>query len=102
MSTIPVARIWEDADGVSHFADDFVALDAAGDIGSLSRRFAASGLVFRQTPGTYNFDWHCAPRRQFICNLDADVEVGNASVYCSCILRALCRASIRTHSCCTH
>ena len=77
MSTIPVARIWEDADGVSHFADDFVALDAAGDIGSLSRRFAASGLVFRQTPGTYNFDWHCAPRRQFICNLDADVEVRN-------------------------
>ena len=31
--------------------------------------------MFRQTPGDYHYSWHNAPQRQFIVNLDADVEV---------------------------
>ena len=27
------------------------------------------------TPPSYNFSWHNAPRRQYIVNLDADVEI---------------------------
>ena len=30
---------------------------------------------FRETPPSYNFSWHNAPRRQYIVNLDADVEI---------------------------
>lgn len=34
-----------------------------------------TSVMFRETPPTYNFSWHNAPRRQFIVNLDADVEI---------------------------
>ena len=33
------------------------------------------GVIFRETPADYNYSWHNAPRRQFIVNLDADVEI---------------------------
>ena len=32
-------------------------------------------MQFRQTPADYCYSWHTAPRRQFIVNLDADVEI---------------------------
>ena len=32
-------------------------------------------MMFRETPPSYNFSWHNAPRRQYIVNLDADVEI---------------------------
>ena len=31
--------------------------------------------MFRETPSSYNYSWHTAPRRQFIVNLDASVQV---------------------------
>ena len=46
-----------------------------GDIGYLSKLTAVGGVMFRQTPGDYHYSWHNAPQRQFIVNLDADVEV---------------------------
>lgn len=52
-----------------------VVFSAAGDIGYLSKLIGAAGVVFRQTPGDYHYSWHNAPQRQFIVNLDADVEV---------------------------
>ncbi len=38
-----------------------------------------TAMMLRTTPADYDFDWHCAPRRQFIVNLDAavDVETGD-------------------------
>ncbi len=47
----------------------------AGDIGYLSKLVNATGVMFRLTPSDYHYSWHHAPRRQFIVNLDADVEV---------------------------
>ena len=35
----------------------------------------ATGIVFRETDGDYDFDFHCAPRRQYVINLDAPVEI---------------------------
>ncbi len=35
----------------------------------------ATGIKFRLTPSDYQYSWHHAPQRQFIVNLDADVEV---------------------------
>ena len=32
-------------------------------------------MQIRETPGDYKFDWHCAPRKQFIVNLDGAVDV---------------------------
>jgi quercetin dioxygenase-like cupin family protein len=77
-----VCHIYEDADGVSHFRDFKVELHNQGDIGSLSKQFGATGVSFRYTPGTYNFDWHPAPRRQFVINLQGEVqiEVGSGEI----------------------
>src|SRR5438132_354454 len=36
---------------------------------------AAAGIIFREVPPTYDLDWHPAPRRQYIINLDAGVEI---------------------------
>ena len=33
------------------------------------------GIQFRYTPGDYHYSWHTAPQRQFIVNLDAEVEI---------------------------
>ena len=41
----------------------------------LSARLPATGIIFRQTSGDYDLDWHPAPRRQYIINLDAGVEI---------------------------
>ena len=32
-------------------------------------------MIFRETPADYNYSWHNAPRRQFIVNINADVEI---------------------------
>jgi hypothetical protein len=41
----------------------------------MSATLPATGIIFRKTPGTYDFDWHPAPRRQYIINLDAGVII---------------------------
>ena len=48
---------------------------ATGGSGKLSKRLPATGIIFREVPPTYDLDWHPAPRRQYIINLDAGVEI---------------------------
>jgi hypothetical protein len=43
--------------------------------GELSKRFPVTGIIFRKTAGNYDLDWHPAPRRQYIINLDVGVEI---------------------------
>ena len=35
----------------------------------------ATGVIFRETSGTYDLDWHNAPRRQYVVMLDGEVEI---------------------------
>ena len=46
-----------------------------GNIGHLSQVIPMTGMIFRETPADYNYSWHNAPRRQFIVNINADVEI---------------------------
>ena len=41
----------------------------------LSKRLPATGIIFRQTQAEHDIDWHPAPRRQYIINLDAGVKI---------------------------
>jgi hypothetical protein len=70
-----IHNLYEDTDGVSHFRD--IEVDWVQDLpgGKLSERRPATGVIFRETSGDYNLDWHPAPRRQYIVNLDAAVEI---------------------------
>ncbi len=45
-------------------------LETTNWIGSLSAGTAVHEIVFRQTDGAYDLDWHTAPCRQFIIMVD--------------------------------
>ena len=70
-----VTRLYTGPDGESHFEDVEVPLE---DVGSSSRRselIKATGILFRETGGDHNTDWHNAPRRQFIITLKGKGEI---------------------------
>jgi hypothetical protein len=70
-----IHNLYEDADGVSHFRDIEVTWVEEQRFSKLSRRFPATGIIFRETSGDYDLDWHPAPRRQYIINLTGAVEI---------------------------
>ena len=62
-------------EGGSAFDEIDVELTDRGEIGRLSEPWPATGVVFRENDPGYDFDWHCAPRRQPIGLLDGEIEV---------------------------
>lgn len=70
-----IHNLYADANGETHFRDVEVEWKTEGPGGKLSATLPATGIIFRQTPGTYDYDWHPAPRRQYIINLDGGVRI---------------------------
>lgn len=70
-----IHHLYTDEHGESHFGDLDIELGEAGLGGYLSKMLPATGIVFREVPPTYDLDWHCAPRRQYIINLDNGVQI---------------------------
>ncbi len=70
-----IHNLYVDADGETHFRDIEVAWAHDGPGGKMSERLPATGVIFRETAADYNLDWHPAPRRQYIVNLDAGVQI---------------------------
>lgn len=70
-----VTKIATGADGETHFSDIDIPLADAGSIGRLSDIVPATRVVFRETPADYDYDWHPAPRRQYIVLLDGHIEI---------------------------
>jgi hypothetical protein len=70
-----IHNLYVDDTGESHFRDIEIEYVESGPGGRLSRRLPATGIIFREVPPTYDLDWHPAPRRQYIINLDAGVEI---------------------------
>jgi quercetin dioxygenase-like cupin family protein len=70
-----IHNLYEDDDGQSHFRDIDVEWVEEGPGGQLSERLPATGIIFRKVQPTYELDWHSAPRRQYIINLDAGVQI---------------------------
>lgn len=77
-----VVRIYTGQDGESHFEDLEIELRELGRMGRISEPWQATGVIFRENDGDYHLDWHNAPRRQLVVNLDAGVEleVGDGTV----------------------
>src|SRR5262249_8443860 len=74
-SAMKIIRLYADDKGESHFQDIEVELEAPTPSGRVSARQPATGIIFREVPGEYDLDWHPAPRRQYIINLDAGVQL---------------------------
>lgn len=70
-----IHNLYEDAKGESHFRDIEVEWVEQRGVSQLSKRMPATGIIFRKTEGNYNVDWHPAPRRQYIVNLDGAVKI---------------------------
>ena len=70
-----IHRLYADASGESHFQDVEVEFTESTRSGGLSKRLPATGIIFREVPPDYDLDWHPAPRRQYIINLDGGVQL---------------------------
>ena len=70
-----IHNLYVDDKGETHFRDIEVEWKQEGRGGKTSATFPATGIIFRETPGSYDYEWHPAPRRQYIINLDAGVQL---------------------------
>jgi len=75
MARFRILRLYSGNDGESHFEDVEIALPEAGAAGLLSALSPATGIIFRETDPGYDYDWHNAPRRQYVINLSGGVEI---------------------------
>ena len=70
-----ITRLYAGEDGQSHFQDLEVDTVSHGDVGALSEAHPATGVIFRENSGDYDYDWHTAPARQYVVMLEGSVEV---------------------------
>ncbi|MCH2550324.1 MAG: hypothetical protein MK031_09740 [Alphaproteobacteria bacterium] len=70
-----VHNVYSDEMGETHFRDIEIEWISERLSSKFSELFRTKGMEFRRTDGDYNYDWHPAPKRQFVINLDAGVEV---------------------------
>ena len=71
-----VVRVYTGDDGRSHFENVRVPLEDNGPLGRISQLIRGSGVMFREVGGDYDLDFHNAPRRQFVVNLEGAVDIG--------------------------
>jgi len=70
-----IHNLYTDENGESHFRDIEVDYAETRNFSKYTEMLPATGIIFRETSGDYDLDWHPAPRRQFIINLDAGVKI---------------------------
>lgn len=70
-----IHNIYVDDAGESHWRDIEVEWIEERNFSKLSARLPATGIIFRETAADYDLDWHPAPRRQYIINLDGGVRI---------------------------
>jgi hypothetical protein len=70
-----ITRLYCDENGESRFENQIIAFENSGEIGSLSQLYSAEGIIFREVPATYKFDFHNTPRRQYVIFLDGEIEI---------------------------
>jgi hypothetical protein len=73
--SVKVTRLFTGESGKSHFEDIEIQLQDGGKIGFLSEIEKATGIIFRTNSKDYDYDWHNAPRRQYIIMQEGQVEV---------------------------
>ncbi len=70
-----ITKVYSDKNGDSHFEIVRIPLKEQGDIGWLSEKYEATGVIFRVVEPTYDYDFHTAPQRQLIVLLDGEIEI---------------------------
>ena len=70
-----IHNLYTDAKGESHWRDIDVEWAEERRGSKLSKRLPANGIIFRQTKADNDLDFHTAPRRQYIVNLQGSVKI---------------------------
>jgi len=70
-----IHNLYADEKGESHWRDIEVEWVETRNFSKMSKRLTATCVIFRETSGDYDLDWHPAPRRQYIINLDGGVKI---------------------------
>jgi hypothetical protein len=70
-----ITRIFSDEKGETHFETIEIPLINQGDIGFLSEIVEVKKLQFRKVSADYDYDFHCAPQKQYIVLLNGGVEI---------------------------
>ena len=70
-----IVRVYSDECGDSHFEEMQIPLIHSGQVGALSQPIEVEKLIFREVEPTYDWDFHCAPEKQFIILLDGEIEI---------------------------
>jgi hypothetical protein len=70
-----IHNLYVDAGGISHFRDVEIEWADERNFTKYSKRLPAAGITFSEASPAYDLDWHPAPRRQYIINLDGAVQV---------------------------
>jgi hypothetical protein len=70
-----IHNLYTDEHGESHFRDIEVEFPGPAPFSRVSEMVPVKGLIFRETGVDYDLDWHPAPRRQYIINLDGGVQI---------------------------
>jgi oxalate decarboxylase/phosphoglucose isomerase-like protein (cupin superfamily) len=70
-----IHNLYEDEQGESHWRDIEVEWTAMTPGGPASSATDATVTLFRQMPESYDLDWHPAPRKQYVVQLDGDVLI---------------------------
>ncbi|WP_134088612.1 hypothetical protein [Olivibacter sp. XZL3] len=73
-----ITRIYSNANGDSVFDEMEIPLKDHGEIGRLSDHFMVKVVQFRKVSADYDYDFHCAPQKQFIVLLDGGVQIENS------------------------
>jgi hypothetical protein len=72
---VRIHNLYVDAKGETHFRDIDIEWVEQKEFSKYSKRLPATGIIFRETAADYDLDWHPAPRRQYIINLDGGVKI---------------------------
>lgn len=70
-----IHNLYTDEQGESHFRDIEIEWTQETATAKLSDRLPTYGIIFREVKSDYDLDYHPAPRRQYIVNLNAGVRL---------------------------
>jgi len=70
-----ITHLFTGSDGEAHLEDIDIPLDGTDSADRRSELMKATGIIFRETSGEYNLDYHNASRRQFVITLKGEVEI---------------------------
>jgi uncharacterized cupin superfamily protein len=74
-------RLYTGSDGESHFEDIEIPLVPGDPSEQRSEKLKATGIIFRETTGSFDLNWHNAPARQYVLTLQgrAEITVGDGT-----------------------